>query len=102
MGKVYGYCRVALKNEEEMVQQCKIIEDYCRCNGLNLDENFCDNGVSGLKFDRSGLQKMLRTIQNDDVVIIKDISRLSRSADQCMYLVEQIQAVGARLEIINI
>jgi DNA invertase Pin-like site-specific DNA recombinase len=45
---------------------------------------------------------MLRTIQNDDVVIIKDVARLSRSADQCMYLVEQIQDAGARLEIINI
>lgn len=102
MSKVYGYCRVALKNEEEMRQQRKIIEDYCKDKGLNIDECFCDNGVSGLKLDRSGLQKMLRTIQNDDVVIIKDVARLSRSADQCMYLVEQIQTTGARLEIINI
>ncbi len=102
MGKVYGYCRVALKNEEEMAQQCKMIGDYCENKGLKIDECFCDNGASGLKFDRSGLQKMFNILQEDDIVIIKDVARLSRSVHQCMYFVEHIQDVGATLEIINI
>ena len=102
MGKVYGYCRVAFKSEEEMAQQCKMIGDYCKYNGLEVAEYFCDNGVSGLRFDRSGLQKMFNILQEDDVVIIKDVARLSRSMDQCMYFVEKIQEAGATLEIINI
>ena len=102
MSKVYGYCRVAFKNEEEMVQQCKMIQDYYDDKGLKVDECFCDNGVSGLKYDRSGLHKMFRVLQEGDTVIIKDIARLSRSADQCMHFVEKIQEAGATLEIINI
>lgn len=102
MSKVYGYCRVALKSEEEMAQQQKMVQDYCKDKGLKIDECFCDNGVSGLKFERSGLQKMFRTIKKDDIIVIKDIARLSRSMDQCMYFVKQIQEAGATLEIINI
>lgn len=102
MSKVYGYCRVALKNEEEMAQQRKMIYDYCDDKGLKVDECFCDNGVSGLKCDRSGLQRMLGVLQENDIVIIKDVARLSRSIEQCMYFVEQIQEAGATLEIINI
>ena len=34
MSKVYGYCRVALANEEEMMEQVKMVKDYCKDNGL--------------------------------------------------------------------
>ena len=42
MSKVYGYCRVAFADEEEMAQQVRLIGDYCRDNGLTVDEYFCD------------------------------------------------------------
>lgn len=99
MGKVYGYCRVALKNEEEMAQQCKIIEDYCKDNSLNIDAYFCDNGVSGLKLDRRELNRMLGILQSGDVVVSKDIARLSRNAQQCIMLVDMIYKAGATLVV---
>ena len=102
MSKVYGYCRVALKNEEEIAQQRKIIDCYCEGKGLKVDAYFCDNGASGLRYDRSGLHRMFRVLQEGDTIIIKDIAKLSRGVDQCMYFVEKIQKAGATLEIINI
>lgn len=101
MSKVYGYCRVAFEDDEELAKQCKMIQDYCEDKGLNVDEYFCDNGVSGLKYDRNELHKMFRVLQEGDIVVIKDIARLSRNMYQCMYLVEKIQEIGATLEIIN-
>ena len=82
MSKVYGYCRVAFKDEEVMEQQCKMIGDYCKDNGMEIAEYFCDNGVSGLKMERSALQRMLNILQQGDVVIIKDIARLTRNIHQ--------------------
>jgi DNA invertase Pin-like site-specific DNA recombinase len=101
LNKVYGYCRVALKNAEEMSQQCKIIEDYCKDNGLKIDKYFCDNGVSGLKLERCGLNKMLDTLQSNDIVVIKDIARLSRNAQQCIELIDMIYKTGATLVVAN-
>lgn len=101
MGKVYGYCRVAFKSEEDMAQQRKMIEDCCRDNGMEVDEYFCDNGVSGLKFERKALQRMLQTLQDGDIVIVKDIARLSREYSQCMSIAESIYRTGALIKILN-
>ena len=101
MGKVYGYCRVALKSEEEMAQQRQMIEDCCKENGIEVDEFFCDNGVSGLKFERNALQRMLNVLQDGDIVITKDIARISREARQCMSIVNSIYQAGALIKFIN-
>ena len=101
MGKVYGYCRVALKNEEDMAQQCKMICDYCKANGLEITEYFCDNGVSGLKFERDALQRLLRVLREGDIVIVKDYARISRDSHQCMEITEAIYRAGAVIKVIN-
>ena len=101
MGKVYGYCRVAFKSEEDMAQQRQIIEDCCRENGMEVDEFFCDNGVSGLKFERDALQRMLKILKDGDIVIAKDIARISREARQCMSIVNSIYQAGALIKFVN-
>ena len=101
MSKVYAYCRVAFKSDEEMAQQCKMIEDCCEENGMHVDEYFCDNGVSGLRCDRMALQKMLKVLQDGDIVIVKDIARLSREMIQCMNIVNSIYQAGALIKFIN-
>lgn len=101
MGKVYGYCRVAFASEEEMAQQCKMIENYCKANNLKIDEYFCDNGVSGLKLERGALNRMLNILKEDDVVIIKDVARLSRNIHQYMILVRTIYKAGATLVVMD-
>lgn len=100
MSKVYGYCRVALKNEEEMVQQIKLIEDYCKDNGLELDKIFYDNGASGLSLDRKGLNRLIEVLQKEDVIVMKDIARLSRSYSQCLTLMERMDDMDITLKMI--
>lgn len=101
MGKVYGYGRLAFASNEEMAQQLKVIDDYCKGCGLKLDRVFYDNGASGLSLDRKGLNQLLRVLQSGDIVVIKDIARLSRSYSQCLALIEQIRNIGATLIIIH-
>lgn len=100
MSKVYGYCRVALANEEEMNQQKQVIEWYCEDNGLKIDKYFCDNGVSGLTSHRDGFNKMLYTLQAGDIVVVKNASRLSRNMKECMLLVELMDTLDITLKII--
>ena len=100
MSKVYGYCRVALANEEEMTEQVQIVKNYCKDNGLLIDQCFCDNGVSGLNSYRSGLNEMLYTLQNGDVVVVKDIARLSRNMTHCVSLIELMDTLGVTLKTI--
>lgn len=97
MSKVCVYCRVANEDQMEMEKQQKVVQNYCENKGLKVDEYFCDNGVSGLKYDRDGLNKMFKVIQNGDTVVVKDIARLSRNIKQYMYFEEQIKKAGATL-----
>lgn len=100
MSKVYGYCRVALKNEEEMEQQVKLVGNYCRDNDLVVDKYFCDNGASGLSWDRKGLNGLLEVLQSGDVVVVKDIARLSRSYSQCLALIERLKGMDITIKMI--
>ena len=101
MSKVYGYCRVALANDEEMAEQLKMVADYCKDNGLELCQRFYDNGVSGLSLDRKGLNGLLEVLQSGDVVIVKDIARLSRSYSQCLTLMERLEGMDITIKVIN-
>lgn len=101
MSKVYGYCRVAFADDEEMAEQVRLVGDYCRNNGLTVDKYFCDNGVSGLTLDRKGLNELLKVLQDGDTVVVKDIARLSRSYSQCISFLEQMENLDIELKIIN-
>ena len=99
MSKVYGYGRLAFASEEGMTRQIDIIDTYCRANGLKIDEYFFDNGVSGLEINRKQLNKMIDVLRGGDVVVVKDIARLSRSMFECVAVVELIEKIGAKLII---
>ena len=101
MSKVYGYCRVAFANEEEMEQQVKLVGDYCRDHGLTVDKYFCDNGASGLSLNRMRLNELLKVLQDGDTVVVKDLSRLSRSHSQCISFLEQMKDLDVTLTIIH-
>lgn len=101
MSKVYGYCRVAFADEEEMAEQVKLVGDYCKDNGLTVDKYFCDNGASGLSLNRKGLNELLEVLQEGDVVVVRDVARLSRNSSQCVSLVEQMEDWDIELKIIK-
>ena len=101
MSKVYGYCRVALANKKDMEDQLKLVDDYCRKNYLKVDKYFCDNGVSGLTVNREGLNALFDVLQRGDIVVVKDVARLSRSTSKCITLVEKMERYGVTLKVIN-
>jgi len=60
--------------------QKKFLEDYALKNGFNNPRHFTDDGVSGTRFQRPGLDAMLDEIKAGNVatVIVKDQSRIGR------------------------
>ena len=93
MGKVYGYCRVALASKEEAEKRIGLIKKYCEDNDLHLDKCFCDNGVSGFETGEDFKQLMCE-LENDDTVVINNLSQLSRSNARLLMLMEQLEDMG--------
>ena len=80
------YCRLSqedmLSGESMSIQNQKIIlKKYADDHHFMNTRFFIDDGVSGVTFEREGLQKMLREVKAGRVstVITKDLSRLGRN-----------------------
>ena len=80
----YGYIRVSTETQAEkgggLDVQRTAIEKYAKDNGIVLERIFCDAGISGTQESRPALDELLlETLQEGDVVIVHNTSRLWRS-----------------------
>ncbi len=65
------------------------------------DETYIDK-MSGATKNRPQLQKLLADLQENDVVVVKSLDRLSRSTKDLLEIAEQINAARAGLRILNL
>ena len=73
-----GYVRVST-TQQDLNRQITLIREYCDKNGYNIAKIISDK-ASGADFTREGLAELL-TITGVDVIIMTEISRLSRQDD---------------------
>ena len=100
MGKVYGYCRTALADAEEIQKCIGLIKKYCKDNGLNLEKCFYDDGVNG--FDTGeDFKQLMCELESGDTVVLRDISQLSRSNARLQILIEQFADMGVKIAYVS-
>lgn len=103
------YCRLSQEDmqagESESIQnQRMILQKYADDHHFFNTRFFVDDGVSGVSFEREGLQAMLREVEAGNVatVITKDLSRLGRNYLKTGELIEIIfPEYGVRYIAIN-
>lgn len=101
MSKVYGYGRLAFASEDEMVKRIRLVDDYCKIHGLNVEKHFFDNGVSGLELNRKDLNALIDVLRGDDIVVVYNMASLSRNMFECMTVLNLIESIGAKVIIVN-
>lgn len=87
--KTVGYIRVSSEGQNIARQKKSLKETGC--------SDFFIEKISGASMDRPELQRMLEELEEGDIVIIHEISRLSRSTKDLLTIVEMIQRKGAGL-----
>lgn len=70
---LYGYARVSTQE-----QNLDLLIDVLLKEGVEKDNIFTDQ-VNGLKFDRKGLNQLLETMTEGDVLIVWKFDRIGRS-----------------------
>lgn len=90
------YLRLSKEDEDSkesgsITNQRSILMNYIQEQKLEYVEEYVDDGVSGLTFQRKGFQKMIQDIENKKInmVITKDTSRLGRDHIEFGYYVEK-------------
>lgn len=58
-----------------------MLREYAREHGLNVVDEYIDDGWSGTNFDRPDFQRMIDDIEDGKIncVVTKDLSRLGRN-----------------------
>ncbi|MCE7793445.1 recombinase family protein [Salipaludibacillus sp. CUR1] len=93
MSRKLGYMRVSTNREEQKFdrQEAQLSE----CDYIYKDR------MSGAKKDRPALMQMLEDLQENDLVIITSIDRLSRSTADLLNIVQTIKDKGATIRSIS-
>jgi len=90
-----GYARVSTE-EQNLDRQIDALTKY----GVDK-RNIYNEKITGTKKDREQLNKMLNELQPGDIVIIADLTRISRSTKDLLDIVEQIKQKGASIRSIK-
>lgn len=85
-----GYARVSTQDQNLARQQNQLEQEGC--------ERIYQEKASGAKSDRPELMRMLDTLRDGDVVVVAELSRLSRSVRDLFSIVGRINEVGAQIK----
>lgn len=102
---VVGYVRLSRdddkKNYTSIENQKNLIERYAKENGMKVSEFYEDDGVSGYIFDRPSFSALLNKLEEVDVVIAKDLSRIGRNNAKVLLFLDHVCQIGKRLILID-
>lgn len=90
-----GYARVSTEGQN-LDRQIDMLVDY------GVDErNIYKEKMTGTKADRIQLNDMIDNLKTNDVVVIADLTRVSRSTKDLLMIVDKIKSKGASIKSIK-
>ena len=87
---IIGYARVSTQDQQTLRQIDQLKEFGC--------ERIYEEKASGTKRDRVELVRMMDALREGDVVIITELSRLSKSVKDLFEIVDRIHNIGADIK----
>ena len=94
-GSLIGYARVSRSDQNLDRQHDALVEAGC-------SKVFSDEGVSGARTSRPGLDSLLLFVRPGDTICVQALDRLGRRTSALLALVEELRAQGIGLRILNL
>ena len=100
--RAWLYYRLSRDEDEELnslTNQRSIIAGYAEKNGFTIAGESFDDNVSGMHFDRDGIEKICEAVEQNqiDAVIVKDLSRLGRHRTQTAVFIDYLKKHDVRV-----
>ena len=92
--KTAAYIRVSCSSQTTENQRLAI-ETYCQAHGWRVPKFYVDEGVSGAKHKRPGLDRLKKDCGRFDVLIVWKFDRLARSTSHLLEILELLQKSGS-------
>lgn len=93
---VFIYCRVSTSDQVSGLEsQVRTLTEYCQKQQIQNFQVFTDEGVSGAKISRPGLDQMMTMVRSGHAtkVIVYSFSRFARSVTHLLSALEEFRAL---------
>lgn len=97
MVKNIGYARVSSRAQSTDRQTADLL-----AAGVRRDDLYTDQGASGARAQRPGLDAALAALEPGDTLVVATLDRLGRSTQNMFALAEDIRARDAGLRVLNL
>lgn len=94
-----AYARYSSDSQREasLEDQMRNCRGLCERQGWPMPVEFTDAAMSGARNDRPGYKRLLAAASNFDVILVDDLSRLSRDSIESAQAVKRLTFAGVRL-----
>lgn len=96
---IFGYMRISTQKDKQTTDRQRLtLDQYALENGFTIDE-IVEERISGTvkADDRPAYNSLKAKLRKDDILIITDIDRLGRNADDVILEFKQLKADGIRV-----
>lgn len=102
--KIFAYMRISTNHKtQKMDRQKQTIIEYSISNGFCIDEFIFDVITGGTKADnRPNYHSMKEHLRHGDTLIISDVDRLGRNADNVIVEIKDLQSRGIRVVALDV
>jgi DNA invertase Pin-like site-specific DNA recombinase len=102
--KIFAYMRISTYHKTQKVdRQKQAIIEYSVSNGFNIDEFVSDTITGGTKADnRPHYHDMKEHFRSGDTLVISDVDRLGRNADDVIVEIKDLQSRGIRVVALDV
>ena len=102
--KIFAYMRISTNKKTQKVdRQKQTIIEYSINNNFKIDEFVSDVITGGTKADnRPNYHNMKKQLRRGDTLIISDVDRLGRNADDVIVEIKDLQSKGIRVVALDV
>ena len=101
---IFGYCRISTKKATQVTdRQVETLNKYAKENNFQIDE-IVEERISGtVKADnREEYNKLKDKLRKGDIVLVTDVDRLGRNADDVIMELKELKSKGIRVIALDV
>jgi site-specific DNA recombinase len=85
------------QREASLEDQLRNVRAFCARQGWPAPQEFADAAISGSRLDRPGYQRLLAVAHEFDIILVDDLSRLSRDSIESARALKRLKFAGVRV-----
>ena len=93
---IFAYTRVSTKDKQTTDRQILALREYAAANSFTTDE-IVEEKASGKSIDRPEYRALCQRMRAGDILLITDIDRLGRNADEVIMEFKRLKSAGIKV-----